>query len=110
MPGSGKQRTLYCRVLQKLFFIKSLLSKAEDIADFLNTEKQTERDRQKEETEKYIPNEKQDNAIYLREIDISNMTDREFKVMIIRILTGLEKRVEDMSEPLITEIRNNIKR
>ena len=28
-------------------------------------------------------------------IDISNMPNREFKVMIIRILTGLEKRVEE---------------
>ena len=36
------------------------------------------------------------------------MPDREFKIMIIRILTGLEKKVEDMSESLNTEIRNNI--
>ena len=42
----------------------------------------------------------------LSETDVSNMCDREFKVMIIRILTELEKRVEDMSETLNTEIRN----
>ena len=30
--------------------------------------------------------------------DISNMPDGEFKVMIISIFTGLEKRVEDMRE------------
>ena len=35
------------------------------------------------------------------------MPDREFKVIVIRILTGFEKRVEDMSEILNTEIRNN---
>ena len=29
------------------------------------------------------------------------------KAVIIRILTGLEKRVEDMSETLNTEIRSN---
>ena len=40
--------------------------------------------------------------------NISNIADTEFKAMIIRILTGLEKRVEDMSETLNTEIRNNI--
>jgi len=40
--------------------------------------------------------------------DIGNMPDREFKVMIIRIFTGLEKRVEDLRENLNTEIRNNI--
>ena len=36
------------------------------------------------------------------------MADREFKVMIIRTLTGLEKRVEDKNETLNTEIRNNV--
>ena len=35
------------------------------------------------------------------------MPDREFKVIVIRILTRFEKRVEDMSEILNTEIRNN---
>jgi len=39
---------------------------------------------------------------------IINMPDREFKVMTMKILTGLEKRVEDISETLNTEIRNNI--
>ena len=40
--------------------------------------------------------------------DISNIPDREFKVMVIKILTGLEKRVKDMSENLNRGIRNNI--
>ena len=31
---------------------------------------------------------------------ISNMPDKEFKVMIIKILSELEKRVEDISETL----------
>ena len=35
------------------------------------------------------------------------MPDREFKVIIIKILTGLDKRVEDMSKTLNTNIRNN---
>ena len=34
----------------------------------------------------------------LNKTDISNMPDREFKAVIIRIFSGLEKRVEDMSE------------
>ena len=33
------------------------------------------------------------------EKDISNVPDRDFKVMIIKILTGLEKKVEDISDP-----------
>ena len=39
-------------------------------------------------------------ATSLREKDVSNIPDKEFKVMIIKIPTGLEKRVEDMSETL----------
>ena len=39
------------------------------------------------------------------EMEKISMTDREFKVMIINILTGLEKRVEDISETLDTEIK-----
>ena len=44
----------------------------------------------------------------LSETDISNMPDTEFKVMTIKILTELEKRVENTSETLNTQIRNNI--
>ena len=36
------------------------------------------------------------------------MPNRKFKTMIIRILTGLEKRVEAMNGSLYTKIRNNI--
>ena len=34
------------------------------------------------------------------------MTDREFKIMPIKILTGLETRVEDLSETLNKETDN----
>lgn len=33
------------------------------------------------------------------------MPEGKFKAMIIRILTGLEKRMKDISETLITEIK-----
>ena len=36
----------------------------------------------------------------------SNMPDREFKVMVIKILTGLGRRVEELSETLNKEIKN----
>ena len=42
---------------------------------------------------------------YLSETDIDNMPDKEFKVRIIRILTQLGKRIEDINETLTTEIR-----
>ena len=41
----------------------------------------------------------------LNEIDRSNMPDGEFKAMILRILTGVEKRIEDINESLTTEIK-----
>jgi len=37
MSGSGEQGTLPCRALKNPSFIRSLLSKAEEIANFLNT-------------------------------------------------------------------------
>ena len=44
----------------------------------------------------------------LNETDISNMPVGEFKATIIRLLTGLEKRVEDMSETVNTVIKSNV--
>ena len=43
-------------------------------------------------------------ATELNEMETSNMSDREFKVRIIKILTGLEKRVENLRETLNKEI------
>jgi len=53
----GEQGTLHCRALQD-FFIRSLLSRAEDVADFPNTQKQTQRVRQNEESDEYVSNER----------------------------------------------------
>lgn len=39
--------------------------------------------------------------------DINNIHDKEFKVIFIQILPGLEKRVEDISETLNKEVRKN---
>ena len=54
----GEQGTLYCRALQDFSFMKSLISRVEDIADFLKTQKKTQRGRQNEKTEKVISNER----------------------------------------------------
>lgn len=40
-------------------------------------------------------------------MDPSNMPDREFKIMIIKILTILEKRVENNRETFDKEIKKN---
>ena len=43
----------------------------------------------------------------LSDTDMSNRPDREFKVVIITIFTGLEERVKDMNETLNTQVRYN---
>lgn len=42
----------------------------------------------------------------VNEMKLSTMPDKQFKVMAIKILTRLEKRVEDFSETLSKEIQN----
>ena len=44
---------MYSRAIQDLFFIRLLFTRVEDVADFPNTEKQTQRLRQNE-----VPNER----------------------------------------------------
>ena len=58
VPVSGEEGTLHFRALQDLFFIKLLLSRVGDITDFPNTWKWTQKVRQNEETEEYVPNER----------------------------------------------------
>ena len=36
----------------------------------------------------------------LCEKEISNIPDREFKVVVIKMLTGLQKRIEDLNKTL----------
>lgn len=50
---------MYYRALPNLFFIKTLSSRVEDIADFLNAQKHREVYKN-EETEDYVPNERKE--------------------------------------------------
>ena len=43
----------------------------------------------------------------LNQTEVNNMPDGEFKVMVIKIVTGLEKRVEDLSLNKETETSKN---
>lgn len=45
----------------------------------------------------------------LNETKLSNMPDKEFKIRIVRILTGLKKRMEELSETFNKEIKKNFK-
>ena len=42
----------------------------------------------------------------LNETEISNVPDKELKVMVVKILTQLEKRMKDLSEIFNKEIEN----
>lgn len=42
----------------------------------------------------------------LKETEISNMPDEEFEIMVINILTGLKRRVEDVGRTLNNEVEN----
>lgn len=43
------------------------------------------------------------------ESERSNICNKELKIIIIKILTGLKERVEDISETLNTEIKEPIR-
>ena len=64
VPGSGE---VHCRILWTVFFIRPLLSKARDIVHFPNTQKQTQRVRQNEEPDEYVP-KKEYTKIIAREL------------------------------------------
>ena len=48
-------------------------------------------------------------ARILSEINRRNTLDGEFKATIVRMLAGLEKRIEDIGETLTTEIKKSKK-
>ncbi|VFV39055.1 Hypothetical predicted protein, partial [Lynx pardinus] len=56
----------------------------------------------------YSPKKEQEKSSEkeLNETEISNMSDKEFQVVIVKIFTGLEKRVKDLSETLKKEIEH----
>ena len=82
--------------------MRPVLLRAGDIPDFPNTQKQTQRVRQNMEVEEYVQRKGHDKitARNLSELEVSNMPERIFKVVIINIFARLEKRIEDSSETL----------
>ena len=37
--------------------------------------------------------------------DINNITEQEFRIIVIRLISGLEKSIEDSKEPIVAEIK-----
>ena len=56
-----------------------------------DTQKQTQRVKQNKETEEYVPNEKKYDKITEKnnKMKIINLSDKEFKIMFIKIVTEL---------------------
>ena len=52
--------------------------------------------------QEYVPNEgtRQNPKEELREVETNNLPDKEFKVMIIKMLNKLEKRMDEHREKL----------
>lgn len=91
--------------------MKPLLSRAGDIDDFCK-HRNRYRVRQNEARGTGPQIEEQDKitAGDLNETEVSNMPDMPFKIMVIKILTRLEKRVGNLSEILNMEIESRKER
>lgn len=107
-------RDIEHRSLQYLLFIRPLFSSGGDIAVFPNTEKLTQRVGKNGETEEYVLDERtgqnHSTARDLREMEISKIFNREFILMIIKMNSGLEKSVEDISATLTATLKKKQKR
>ena len=91
-----------------LFFSNPLLSGAENIIGFSNTQKKTETWTNCQDKVMHPKRKKQEKVIArgLIETDESNIPDPEFKSTIIRILAGLAKSIKDTRESLAIEIKD----
>ena len=87
MPGPGEQGTRHCRALKDLFFIRLFLLKGREVADFPNRNRHRQLDKMwRQKNMPQMIEQDQTTARDLSKMDVSNMPDGEFKVMIIKIL------------------------
>ena len=65
-----------------------------------NTQKQTQGGCQNEETKKYSPNERidQNSRKKLNKMEISNLSDEEFKILVIRMLKELSEALNSIKK------------
>ena len=75
--------------------------KTEGDSHFTYTYRQTQRDRQNEETEDCVPDQRMwqtSRKKDLNEMELSKLPDKEFKIMILKMLTDLGRRMEEHRE------------
>ena len=84
------------------------LSTRREVAILSNTYRQTQRDRQDEQADEYVPNQgKSQKETLMKQRERSYLI--EFKVMVIRMLTDLRRRIDEHSENLNKEAENTRK-
>nr|KAF6438015.1 hypothetical protein HJG59_008711 [Molossus molossus] len=90
------------QVFPKFFQTSSIWSQLAPYLSLSNTQKQTQGGSQNEETKKQVPNERteQTPTKELSEMEISNLTDAEFKILLIRMLHELSENLGELSEGL----------
>ena len=70
-----------------------------DTADLPNTEKRTQKIRQNEETKEYAKKQLvQNSEKEINQKEISNTSNKEFKIVVIKILPECRHRMEDHGE------------
>ena len=85
MSVSGELGTLHWRAFQDILFINSLLSREEVTADLPHINRPRDVDKMKRQEN--VPRTKEQDKITARELnemDISDMSDRELKVIFIK--------------------------
>ena len=70
MKGSSEQGTLHCRELQDLLLIRPLLPMGGDVADFPETEKQTQREKMRQRNMSQIKEQGKITARELNEMEV----------------------------------------
>lgn len=67
-----------------------------------------QRAKENEETGKCVPNKKQDKFLEtnLNEVEISDLSAWEFKIMVIKMLTQIRRAIREQSENFNSEMEN----
>ena len=58
--------------------------------------------------QKNSPQKKLQEVVTVNELiknDLSNIMEQEFRIIVIKLITGLDKRIEDSRESIATEIK-----
>ena len=109
MPHPGNYLRLCPAQFTGTFSTEATLLRQGVKAGLFNTQKQTQRGCQIEETKKYGPNERTEKE--LNEMEITNLSDAEFKTLVIRMLTEMVEygcKIEEKVKAMQSEVKRHI--